>query len=137
MRDEIATELYKQIKDGATNMHYVADQILALRCGGSKRWTCNDPSHENSYDAKEKGYGTKCWLGHPLIEIPCTCDNGERVHHVMWDNSVFSNLNGRKLTPADLVDPDVAIGYAFMHEEGMKSFELSHNKGTLRLQEGK
>jgi hypothetical protein len=86
-------------------------------------------------------YGTMTEQGLHFFKCPsvCTCDNGERVHRVMWEYADTSQIEGnrtcRNLMQADLVDPDVAIGYAFMHEEGMKSFELSHNKGTLRLQE--
>jgi hypothetical protein len=149
MRDEIATELYKQIKDGATNMHYVADQILALvNKPIPVRLKCERCEDGQVYVRSSEG---------DYNEL-CTCDNGERVHHVMWeiDRGVGPGIREgesvnyeiiKPLTPTDLVDPDIrealvtfekAIAkYGDITKWRGKSYyqEIPHNKGTLRLQE--
>ena len=50
-------------------------KLAECECVGSgSTWTCEDPEHDTSYTAREKGYGSKCWLGHKLIKILCpTC----------------------------------------------------------------
>jgi hypothetical protein len=77
---------------------------------------------------------------------PCTCDNGERVHRVMWEwqsceagKGVLDN--SKPLTPTDLVGPDVRRALVELDKRldarffNQLSIELPHNKGTLRLQE--
>jgi hypothetical protein len=146
MRDEII-ELISVYKGEGPAL--LADDILAivnkpievrLKCE-----RCEGHVHEFKCSGQTQVAHCECGKSvytQDMHKTSCTCDNGEKVHMVMWEwplREIAMLPESKPLTPTDLVDPDVAMAYCEIHENirlnHSQDEDIPHNKGTLRLQE--